>query len=308
MAKKKKVDIFPYLLLIPSMFFLVGITLYPFLSSVYNSFFDYSFTKADVKFIGFENYIDIIQEGKFFSSLSFTLLYTVLDLAVVLLLGFITSILMKQKFAGKQILKATMLIPWILPQVVTGYIFNLMIAQNMGILNRIMGLMGLVPMDFSWFNSPKTAAIAIIMATSWRGFPFVALMVYSKMQSVPAELLEAASLDGANSIQRFYYIAVPHIKSIFLTCAFLTFLWTFNAFDMIKVMTNGGPLEKTVTLSFLLQREAFKYMKIGRACAMAVLMFLSLITIILLVLGVRWLIGKGGKMYGKQREIRKAAD
>lgn len=308
MAKKKKVDVFPYLLLIPSMLFLVGITLYPFLSSVYNSFFDYSFTKADVKFIGFENYADIIQEGKFFSSLSFTLLYTVLDLAVVLLLGFITSILMKQKFAGKQILKATMLIPWILPQVVTGYIFNLMIAQNMGILNRIMGLMGLVPMDFSWFNSPKTAAIAIIMATSWRGFPFVALMVYSKMQSVPAELLEAASLDGANSIQRFYYIVVPHIKSIFLTCAFLTFLWTFNAFDIIKVMTNGGPLEKTVTLSFLLQREAFKYMKIGRACAMAVLMFLSLISIILLVLGVRWLIGKGVNMYGKQREIRKAVD
>lgn len=306
MKKKKRIDLLPYLLLVPSMIFLVGITLYPFVTSIYYSFFDYSFTKTGINFVGLENYIDILSEGKFFEALSFTLLYTVFDLAIVLLLGFITSVLMRQKFVGKQVLKATMLIPWILPQVVTGYVFNLMIAQNMGILNRIMALMGLVPVDFSWFTNPVNATIAVVMASSWRGFPFVALMLYSKMQSVPVDLLEAASLDGANSVQRFTNIVVPHIKQIFLTCAFLTFLWTFNAFDIIKVMTNGGPLEKTVTLSFLLQREAFRYLKIGRSCAMAVLMFLSLITIIAIVFAVKWLVEKGVAKYEQKQNVRKA--
>ena len=302
--RKKRTALFPYVMLIPSVILLVGITLYPFLSSLYNSLFDYSFTKSEINFIGLKNYTDIIAEGRFFSSFRFTILYTVLDLAVVLVLGFITSLLLGQKFAGKSVLKATMLIPWILPQVVTGYIFNLMLAQNMGIINRILALAGLVPFDFSWFAKPSTAIAAVVIASSWRGFPFIALMLYSKMQSVPEELLESASLDGANALHRFRYVVMPHIWQVFLTCTFLTFLWTFNAFDIIKVMTNGGPLGRTETLSYLLQREAFKYLKIGRASAMAVLMFLSLITIIILLFLVIKIIGKRVANYEERKTSR----
>lgn len=293
--QRKRLDVFPYLLLVPSLILLLGITLYPFITSIYYSFFDYSFTRPDVKFIGLKNYLSILEDGKFFTSLIFTCIWTVVNLFTIVLLGFATAVLMRQNFVGKGILKATMLIPWILPQVVTGYVFSLMTAQNIGIINRILFLCGVVPGDFSWFENGTTALIAIVMANSWRGFPFVALMLYSKMQSVPASYLEAAQLDGANAIQRFRYIMLPYIKMVLMTCCFLTFLWTFNAFDIVKVMTNGGPLEQTVTLSFLLQREAFKYMEIGKACAMAILMFTALGLIILGVLFIRLLIRKVGR-------------
>ena len=306
--KRKKTDWLPLMLLLPSFILLAGITVYPFLSGLYNSFFDYSLKKPTVNFIGFKNYVDILKEGKFMASLGFTILFTVIDLVVAMVLGFITALLLQQKFAGKNLLKAIMLIPWILPQVVTGFIFNLMIAQDMGILNRLMALAGLVPFDFSWFSSPKTAMAAVIMANSWRGFPFIALMVYSKMQAVSKELMEAASLDGANAFQKFLHVVFPEIQQVLMTCAFLVFLWTFNCFDIIKVMTNGGPLEKTTTMSLLLQREAFSYLKIGRACAMAVLMFICLMVIIGLLFLVKNLITKGVASIEERRQSKKISD
>ena len=277
MQKGKKIDLFPYLLLTPSIIMLLLITAYPFISSVGISFFDYSFLKQGIRFVGLKNYTDILSEGKFLSSVRFTLVWTVCNVALTTLLGFIMALLMRTKFWGREVLKATMLIPWILPQVVTGYVFNMMMAQDIGIITHVLHVAGIVPAGFSWFSDPRLAAVAVIIANSWRGFPFVGLMLYAKMQAMPLTHLEAAHIDGASAAQSFLYIILPYIKPVAVTSMLLTFIWTFNAFDIVKVMTNGGPLEATTTLSLRLQREAFDYMEISRACTMAVCMFLLLL-------------------------------
>lgn len=276
-AKKRKFDWFPYLMLLPAWIIILAITAYPFVYSFSMSFFDYSFLKQGMKFIGLKNYINILAKGEFLSTMEFTIFWTVVNVVFMTILGFAVALVMRQKFMGKAFIKATMLIPWVLPQVVTGYTFNLMLSTEYGIVNKAMQALGLLPAGFSWFAKPGSAMCAIFMANIWRGFSFIALMIYAKMQTVPDSHLEAASIDGAGPWQRFWYILLPYISPVMATCVFLTFLWSFNAFDIIKVMTDGGPLKSTNTLALLVNREAFSYLEISRACTMAVIMLLILL-------------------------------
>lgn len=276
-GKKRKRDWFPYLMLLPAWAIILGITAYPFVFSLALSFFDFSFLKTDTSFVGLKNYMDIISKGDFLATLNFTLLWTVVNVIFMTMLGFAVAMLMRQRFIGKGFLKATMLIPWILPQVVTGYVFNLMLSTDYGVVNKMMQKIGLLPDGFSWFSKTVPAMCAVFMANIWRGFPFIALTLFAKMQTVPNAQIEAASIDGAGAFQRFRYILLPYISPIALTCVLLTFLWSFNAFDIIKVMTDGGPLNTTNTLSLLVNREAFLYLEISRACTMAVIMLFILL-------------------------------
>ena len=275
---KKKRDFFPYLMLLPSWVVILSITAYPFLYSLTLSFFDYSFLKQGMNFVGLKNYIDILKKGDFLSALNFTLLWTVANVLFMTVIAFAVALLLRQQFAGKGFLKATMLIPWVLPQVVTGYVFNLMLSSDYGIVNNLMQSIGILPIGFSWFAKPVPARCAVLMANIWRGFPFIALMLYAKMQTVPSAYMEAASIDGADGVQRFIYILLPYVSPVLFTCMMLTFLWSFNAFDIIKVMTDGGPLNTTDTLSLLVNREAFSYLEISRASTMAVIMLLILLS------------------------------
>ena len=275
---KKKRDLFPYLMLLPAWVIIFSITAYPFLYSLTLSFFDYSFLKQGMNFIGFKNYIDILRKGDFLSALGFTLFWTVANVLCMTLIAFAVALLLRQRFAGKGFLKATMLIPWVLPQVVTGYVFNLMLSTDYGIVNKLMQSVGILPVGFSWFAKPLPARCAVLLANIWRGFPFIALMLYAKMQTVPSAYMEAASIDGADGFGRFVYILLPYVSPVLFTCMMLTFLWSFNAFDIIKVMTDGGPLNTTDTLSLLVNREAFSYLEISRASTMAVIMLLILLS------------------------------
>lgn len=298
--RKRKTDWFPYLMLLPAWVIILGITAYPFVYSFALSFFDYSFLKQGMNFIGLKNYMDIISKGEFLSTLNFTLVWTVVNVISMTVLGFAVALLMRQRFVGKGFLKATMLIPWILPQVVTGYAFNLLLSTDYGIVNKMLQMIGLLPQGFSWFSKPFPAMCAVFIANIWRGFPFVALMLFAKMQTVPNSYMEAAAIDGAGAVQKFWYILLPYISPVVLTCMFLTFLWSFNAFDIIKVMTDGGPLKSTNTLALLVNREAFSYLEISRACTMAVIMLF----ILLACAGVMLLAGKLLRLIWKLLERR----
>lgn len=294
---RKKFDLIPYLFLAPAAIFLVGITFYPFISSLIYSFYDYSFLKQGMEFVGFENYIDIISEGAFTSSITFTLKWVVMNLVCVTILAFTTALLLRQKLAGSGVLKAVMLIPWIIPQVVTGYVWSMMASQDMGIITHLLNTFGLVPDGFSFYSTTASATILMVAANSWKSFPFVALMLYSKMQAIPKSQIEAAQIDGATGFQVFYHITMPYIMPIYSTCMMLCFLWTFNAYDIIKVMTNGAPLNTTISLSLLVQREAFTYMEISRSCAMSVMMFLLALSVLGCACLLFKLIGKAVEKY-----------
>lgn len=298
---KKKADLFPYLMLIPALGLLFIITIYPFVTSLTLSLFDYSFLKQGMNFVGLKNYIDIITEGVFLSSVWFTLFWTAANVLFMTVLSLAAALMMRQSFLGQGFIKAVLLVPWILPQVVTGYTFSLMLSEDIGIINTFLRALGLIGPDFSWFATPGLATAAVLMANIWRGFPFITLMIYAKMQSIPTAYLEAAKIDGANGPQRFWHIMLPYIRPVLGTCMMLTFVWSFNAFDIIKVMTGGGPLNATTTLALRLQKEAFEFMEISRASTMAVIMF----CVLLVCVGVAMLVRTGMRRMAQRAEARK---
>ncbi len=286
MNRSHKTSVTPYILILPVVITLLGVLLYPVLSSAWISMLDYTFTKVDRPFIWFENFKEILQDDLFLGATVKTIVWTAINIVGMTILGLFTAILLTCKFKGNVIIKAVILIPWILPQVVTGFTWSWMMTQDFGIINHFLIKLGLVPEGFSWFQTGELAFVATIIANVWRGFPFFALMLYAKITSLPKDQIEAATIDGANSVHVFIHITLAHIKGVLATCILLSFLWTFNAFDIIFVMTNGGPNNATLTLPLLLQRSAFNNMDLGNASAMALVMLIIMVAILLIGLAI----------------------
>lgn len=278
-AAGKRFDLYPYLMVLPAAVVLAAFIAYPILFNITISFFDYTFTKIARPFVMFRNYSRIIESGVFFRSFVISMTWTAVNLVLMSVLGFTAALILRSKILGSGLLKVFLLVPWVLPQVVTGFTWGFMLTQDLGIINEILYRLNIVERQFSWFQSGRMAFWAVVIANTWRGFPFFSLMIYAKLQTIPMDLIEAARIDGANSFQIFRYIMLEFVKPVFRVCLVLGFLWTFNAFDIITIMTNGGPREQTLTLPLLVQREAFQYLQISRAATMSVMMFLSVILI-----------------------------
>ena len=165
---------------------------------------------------------------------------------------------------------------------VSGFTWNVMLSDNMGIITAFLRASGLCSPDFSWFQTGSMAMASAILANVWRGYPFFALMLYAKIKTLPREQIEAARIDGASGTRLFLSIMFPHIKVVLFTCMGLAFLWTYNAYDIIKVMTDGGPADATLTLPLLIQREAFEYYNLSTASTMSIVTFIIIIILVAL--------------------------
>ncbi len=281
-----KESIFPYLLIAPGSVALLLFIAYPMITNIFMSFFDYKLVQIIKPFVFLDNYIQVLSSGRIWESLVRTITWTGFNILFMNILGLIVAIFLATGFRGNTVIKATILIPWVLPQVVTGYTWSLMLSQDIGVVNHMLQSLGIVPPNFSWFQSGGLAMTAVIIANVWRGFPFFALMIYAKLSTLPRDQVEAARIDGANIKDVFIHITVPYIQSTIKTCSLLAFIWTFNAYDILKVMTNGGPAEETLTLSLIVQREAFQYYELSRAATMSVVMFFAMFAILALLKGI----------------------
>ena len=288
--KKKKIrgknDFLPYILVAPMLFLVASFVLYPLVSNISTSLTNAKLTTVTSSFIGIDNYKRLFTIDKTIAAISRTIRWTLINLAGMSVLGFIAALLLNTNFKGKSIMRATILIPWVLPSVVTGYTWSLILSEDVGILSYILKNMQVIPKDFSFFQSAAPAFFAAILANTWRGYPFFALMLYAKLSTIPSDQIEAARLDGAAGIKMFRHITFPYVRPVYLTCLMLAFLWTFNAYDIIRVMTNGGPGEGTTTISLLISKEAFNYYNLGMASSMSVVSFLTMLIIVLSFLGI----------------------
>ena len=280
----------PYLLVAPA-FLMIGIfLLYPMVYNFMLSFFNYSLASKNRPFVGFENYKTMFHTPRLWQAVGRTAIWTVANLAVSIFIGVGAAFLLFSGFRGSNILKSFILIPWILPSVITGYIFSLMMNEKAGIITWLIRSTGLVDQNFSFFATGGLSMVAAIMANVWRAFPFFTLMIYAKLCTIPTDHVEAAHLEGANALQMFWYVYLPYIKDTLSSCVFLCFIWTFNAYDIMKVMTNGGPAESTTTMSILIQREAFSYFSLSNASTMSVIAFVIMLSIIIIfrMIGKIW--------------------
>lgn len=272
----------PYALILPGMLLLVIIIFIPFIQNVYYSFTDYSLLTPKGSFIGIDNYIEIFRNSEFVSALGNSIIWVLLNLVLVLLIGIVAALILNSKhLKGTIVFQALLLIPWVLPEVVTGYTWKLLLLYQTGPYYRFLEFFKLIGAGDDIFANPQTAMIAVVIANVWRSFPIVAITVYAKLQSLSVDQIEAATMDGANRMQILRSIELPHIKSTIISVGTLCFIWTFNAFGIIHIMTGGGPAGGTETLPLLLQQEAFQFYDYSKASTYAVIMIVILIVIVL---------------------------
>ncbi|GMQ59891.1 sugar ABC transporter permease [Vallitalea sediminicola] len=269
------------MLFLPTIIILLVTIAYPFLCNIYYSFTNYTLVKPVKTFIMFNNYIEICKSDYFIETIIRTIVWTCSNITFMLILGLSTALLLNTNIKGTTIIKGSILIPWVLPEIVTGYCWKWMLSSDYGIINNILEKLNLISADFSWFRSGATAMGVAVLANVWRAFPFMALMFYAKLKTLSREQLEAAKIDGAGTIQTFVHITLPYLKNSIQTVCLLAFIWTFNSFGIIFSLTGGGPINKTETFPFIVQKTAFQYYEFGEASTMSIIMFL-IMTLVLL--------------------------
>lgn len=270
----------PYILVGPSIVVLLVMVCYPFFSNIYYSFLDFTLVKKAVPFVFFDNYLHVFQKDYFWSTLLRTFIWTISNIVLMLVLGTLTSLALNSGFKGKALLQSALLIPWILPEVVTGYTWKWMLTSEYGIVNNLLTFLGIINSDFSWFKTGTAAMAAVVLANVWRGYPFMTIMFYAKLKTLSKNQVEAAKIDGANGLQIFYNVTLAHLEPVIQKCTALAFIWTFNSFSIIFTMTNGGPIGKTETFPLIIQKTAFQNFKFSEASTMSIIMMLAMIAVL----------------------------
>lgn len=235
-------------------------------------------------FLGFQNYINIFQDSVFRSAIWNTLLYTFGSLILQFLIGFLLALFFGQNFRFAKPIRGLLMMPWMIPVTVTALIFKFIFGTDVGILNYMLTTLGLVSENIDWLTSSGTAMIAIILANVWIGIPFNMILISTGLTTIPSELYESASIDGAGKVQSFFKITLPLLRPTIESVLILGFIYTFKVFDLVHVMTGGGPVNSTQmlsTYSYKLSFEMFQYSK-GSAVANVLFAILLVVSVIYL--------------------------
>ncbi len=266
----------PYQLIAPVLIFLLVVYGYPLLMTLGYSFQAVSLIGKDSKFIGFDNFVKMLTNETYYTTLSLTARWTVLTVALKIGIGFFMAILLNKEIYLKKFLRFLILIPWAIPQVVVAIVWSWILDGHYGYLNYYLQALGITEAAVRWLSDPTLAFISTAAVDAWIGIPLITMIFISGLGSIPDSLYEAAKVDGASPFQRFLHITLPGIKKVLLIALTLTTIWTFNAFNTIFVLTGGGPMGGTETIMIKIYREAFGKYNLGMSSAMSVSVFVFL--------------------------------
>lgn len=276
------------LLVLPSLIIILGITLQPVLNTLYLSFFETPLSRpSGGVFIGIQNYLDILKDDAFWSTIWRTVYFTVVSVGLELVIGIAIAQLIHSHPPGWQFLRTCLIIPWAVPTVVNGAMWRWIYSADYGALNALLMKLGLIDHYVAWLTDPFTAMNLVILADIWHSMPFIALIIQAALAAIPEDLDEAAAVDGASAWQRFFRIRLPLLRSAILIALVIRTVEAFRVFDIIYVITKGGPAFGTVTISFLTYFETFSYGHIGKGSALSFL--ISLFTLGMALLYIRFL-------------------
>ncbi|MCR9235264.1 MAG: sugar ABC transporter permease [Alphaproteobacteria bacterium] len=277
--------ILPYAMLSPAVLVTLTIVFLPMLQTAWMSLHEYVlFRPKEFKFIGFDNFVAALQDEVFWISLKHTIIWIGVTIPGQMLLGLVTALLLNQEFRWRALARALIIIPWALPSVVIALMWVWIYDSNYGVLNDFMLRLGLVEQAVPWLADPDLALGAIILTLTWQGFPFFAVMILAGLQSIPKSYYEAASLDGASAWRQFWHITLPGISGVLVTAVLLRTIWVANSFDVIFVMTGGGPGYSTYTLPLYAFIKARTNLDFGYGSALAVLFTFLLMGLVLIYL------------------------
>ncbi|MEI6157794.1 MAG: sugar ABC transporter permease [Atribacterota bacterium] len=264
---------FAYRSIIPYVIFILVLVVYPVVHNILVSF------QTGTTW-SLQNYRDVLTDPLFWVVSGNTIIWTVSCVLLDLVVGLGLALLLNQDTRGKMIFRTIILvIPWATPDIVAAVTWKWMYNDMYGVLNDILVKMGLIRGYLPWLAVPNLAKIAVIIANLWKGFAISAMFYLAALQTVPKELHEAASIDGANVWQRFIKVTIPAIRPYIMTTVMLTIIWTINYFPLIFVMTNGGPSNATDTLVTHSYRTAFRFLDFSHSTAISNINFIIVLTV-----------------------------
>lgn len=278
----KKSKMLPYLLLLPCFLVVIILYGYPMVLTFINSFNRVNLLTGSSDFIGLANYKAIFKDPQFYKSLSVTVKYTIITVFLKIFLGFLLAYLLSSNIFAKKQFRFLVLIPWAIPQVAVSTLWKWILDGRYGYINYFFMKLGITKSPILFLSDPKIALYCAAFVDAWLGISFVSMMFLAALEQIPTSLYEAAEIDGANKRRQFFDITLPGIKHTFVTILILVTIWTFNSFNVIYVLTQGGPMRSTETLIIKIYQEAFSRFNIGASSAltMIVVVILSLMTFI----------------------------
>jgi len=265
--------------LLPTILIMAAINLYPFINGMVRSLHSYRILTQSFVFTGVRNFQMLLQDDLFWKAFLNSLTWVATCVSAQFVLSMILAmVLNSRELIARRTIRTLVLIPWAMPPVVVALTWRYMLADR-GPLNAILGALG-VANPPSWLLDPTVALWACILVTVWMNIPFMTVMLLAGLQSVERSLHEAAAIDGANFLQTTFRVTLPAIKKVALVVVTLMSIWTFNMFDIVFVLTNGGPGNASLTLPLFAYQNAFFYYQMGYAAAVGIIMMACLLLLI----------------------------
>lgn len=267
----------PYVLIAPSLALVAVFLIYPVANVVWSSFHQQNVLKPwDDGFVGLDNFRRILSDGLFWDSLIFTGQWVITEVGLQLIFGVILALIVNESFRGRGLARALLFSPWAVAGILTTTIWLLIYNPSTG-LTRYLADAGIGEYGTSLLSSASGAFWAAVIAEMWKGIPFFAIMILADLQSVPSELYEAAHVDGAGRLRRFWNITLPHIKGALVIATLLRGIWEFNNVDLLLTLTGGGPAGSTTTLPLYVAQTALETKEFGYGSALTMVAFFILL-------------------------------
>jgi multiple sugar transport system permease protein len=261
------------LLLLPAAITVLLIGIYPIANVVYFSMNRWDILEPSGTFIWFKNFVYLFTTIDFWNSLKNSLIWTVGSVSFQFGIGLVLALFLNKKFFARDVYRGLVFFSYLIPTIVIAIVFRFMLNDVTGIIAIAFQKIGL---RLGFFSSPKTSMISVILVNVWKYFPFVVVCILAQLQTIDQQMYEAAKIDGAGTFQQFRHITWPFILPVVFIVLMLRTIWTIKNFDIIKLLTGGGPLDSTETLPILTYDTVFASFKLGRGSAVAVLMFVIL--------------------------------
>jgi len=269
--------LFGYFLIIPILVWISVTLFYPLLRAIYTSFLNIEFLGETGRFIGWDNYARLLGDKEFRLSFVRTLVWSGANVLLQIALAFFAALVLDLEFRGQKFIRNWILLPWVIPVVVLAMIFRWMLDPTLGVVNYVLQNTNAVSSPVPFLGSVDWVMITAIFVNSWRWFPFYAVMILASLQIIPPQLYEAAKIDGASPFQQFCYITLPHIMPVLVPVILICSLWAVNVFDMIWLLTRGGPGNATQTFPIFIYQKGFQEYRLSQAATAAVFMFIFLL-------------------------------
>ena len=275
MEKKRKRE--PWLFLLPVLVVLLLLFGYPLINSIVMAFQNYKLTAPnDIYFNGFENFKKLFGDPDGLMILKNSIIYVVISVAGQFLLGLTLALALKKQFKGRGLYQSIVFLPWAFSGFVVGLIFRWSFNGEYGVVNNLLMKLGIIDNNIAWLGTPGYSLAVVTIAMIWMGIPFFAIMILAALQSIPADVYEAADVDGCGTVRQFFQITLPYIKPTLITTVLLRTIWIFNSLDLVVIITDGGPANSSQTLPAYMYSKAFGSYDFGFAAALGVMLMIIL--------------------------------